>query len=351
MNLITITEWLIKFAEKYARQHGYPVMWAEFAAQLVVMGAIGGAVLGFLTVVDMLLIWMERKVSGHMQSRPGPNRVGPFGLLQSIADAIKLLMKENIVPRSADKVSYWLAPILIGIPAVMSFLCFPFHKGWIPLDLNLGLLYLMAIGSISVLAILMAGVGSNNKYSLLGGMRTVAQIISYEVPAILAVTVVVMQAGSLSMTKIIEYQQSSWSIFSLWGVVGFVIYIICATAETNRTPFDIPEAESELVAGYHTEYSGMKFALFFVAEYTNVVIVSMIAAAVFLGGYYGPFGMGGASPIWMFLKVFALIFLLMWFRWTFPRVRVDQMMIFGWKVLLPAAFLNLAILGAWMALQ
>jgi len=350
MSLLELTDKLIQWVSEVARTQGDSPEWAGFFTAIAIMLAVGGFVLGFISVVAMLLIWMERKVSGHMQSRIGPNRVGPFGLFQSIADAVKLLLKEDIAPKMVDKPVWWLAPIIIVVPAVLSFLCFPFHKGWIPLDLNLGLLFIMAIGSVSVIAIFMAGYGSNNKYSLIGGMRTVAQIISYEVPAILAIVPVVMLAGSLSFGQIIEAQSFRWNLFSLWGIVSFIIYVISGTAEINRTPFDIPEAESELVAGYHTEYSGMKFALFFVAEYTNMVIVSMIASAVFLGGYYLPFGLG-ASPVWMLLKVFAMIFLLMWFRWTFPRLRVDQMMIFGWKVLLPISFANIAWVGIWMALK
>jgi len=351
MTLIELTIKIVEWVQALAAARGIDPSWAGFATEVAIMCVLGGIVLAMVSVAGMLLIWMERKVSAHMQSRIGPNRVGPFGLFQSVADAVKLLLKEDISPRGKDLISFWLAPMLISVPAVMSFACFPYHKGWIPIDLDLGLLYLMAIGSAAVIIIFMAGYGSNNKYSMLGGMRTIAQIITYEIPAVLAVTAVVMTTGSLKMSTIVDAQSQVWNIFSVWGLIAFIIYIICATAETNRTPFDLPEAESELVAGYHTEYTGMKFALFFVAEYTNMVVVSAIASAVFLGGYYGPFGLGGASPVWMLLKVIAMIYLMMWFRWTFPRLRIDQMMMFGWKVLLPISFANIVLVGIWMAFK
>lgn len=339
---------ILRWSEKYASAHGYSIPWFSFWTQIVIMAVVCGIIFVLITMTGMGLIWMERKVSAHMQSRIGPNRVGHYGLLQSLADSLKLLLKEDIVPKQADHIVFWLAPIVVCIPAVMSFLVFPFYPGWIIQDLNLGILYLLAIASVTVLGIFMAGYASYNKYSLLGAMRTVAQVISYEVPAVLAILPVVMLAGSLNMTKIIESQQNLPNILSLWGLVSFTVYFIAATAETNRTPFDIPEAESELVAGYHTEYSGIKFSLFFAAEYTNMVIVCMIASSLFLGGWYGPFG---PSPIWMFLKIITLIFVMMWFRWTFPRFRVDQMMTFGWKVLLPITFANIAWVGFWMMVR
>ncbi|NUP89498.1 MAG: NADH-quinone oxidoreductase subunit NuoH [Candidatus Sumerlaeia bacterium] len=312
--------------------------WSAIAGALSGHLLAAGLVAGFVAVSAMFLIWWERKVSAHMQSRLGPMRVGWHGWLQSIADALKLLQKEDIVPARADRPVYWLAPLVVFVPAFLAFVCIPFGKTLIPADLNVGLLYILAITSVGVIGIFMAGWSSNNKYASLGAMRTVAQIVSYEVPLLLAVLGVVLMAGSLSMQSIVSAQTGAW--FILLQPVGFLIYITAATAETNRTPFDIPEAESELVAGYHTEYSGMKFAFFFVAEYTNLFTVAALATTLFLGGWHGPL----LPPVvWFLLKSYSVIFLLMWLRWTFPRVRVDQLMSLGWKVLMPLAFANLAV--------
>ncbi|MDP3789566.1 MAG: NADH-quinone oxidoreductase subunit NuoH [Candidatus Omnitrophota bacterium] len=307
----------------------------------------GIAVLAFIAVSAMFLIWWERKVSAHIQSRFGPMRVGWHGILQSIADAVKLLLKEDIRPADADKLVWWLAPFFAVVPAVMAFVVIPFGKSLIPKDLNVGILYIMAISSVCVIGVFMAGWGSNNKYSLLGGMRSAAQIISYEIPLILSMVTVAMYANSLSMQKIVEAQSGHWNILHPGMMVACAIYVIAATAEVNRTPFDIPEAESELVAGFHTEYSGMKFAMFFIGEYTNLFIIAAIATTLFFGGWHGPF----LPPVvWFLAKTYALIFVWMWVRWTFPRVRVDQLMAFAWKVLTPVAFLNLAIVG-WILLK
>ncbi len=313
----------------------------------IFMLAVGGAVLGFIAVSAMFLIWWERKVSAHIQSRLGPMRVGWHGVLQSIADAIKLLLKEDIRPADADTLIWWLAPFFAVVPSVMAFVVIPFGENLIPKDLNVGILYIASISSVCVIGIFMAGWGSNNKYSLLGGMRSAAQIISYEVPLILSLITVAMRANSFSMRKIVEAQGSCWNILHPDMAVAFIIYTIAATAEINRAPFDIPEAESELVAGFHTEYSGMKFAMFFVGEYTNLFIVAAIATTLFLGGWHGPF----LPPVmWFLIKTYALIFVWMWVRWTFPRVRVDQLMGFAWKMLTPVAFVNLAIVG-WILLK
>ena len=312
------------------------------AQEAIFMIMTAAAVLGFISASAMFLIWFERKVSAHIQSRLGPMRVGWHGCLQSIADAVKLLLKEDIMPSGADKVVWWLAPFMATVPAVMAFAVVPFGRNLIVKDLNVGILYIIAVSSISTLGIMMAGWGSNNKYSLLGGMRSVAQIISYEVPLLLSIITVIMHTGSLSMQKIIQAQQHLWFIFYPNLALSFLIYIICATAEVNRAPFDIPEAESELVAGFHTEYSGMKFAMFFVAEYTNLFIISAVAVTLFLGGWQGPFL---PSFIWFLIKVYAVIFVLMWVRWTFPRVRSDQLMAFAWKRLMPIALVNLAVTG------
>jgi NADH-quinone oxidoreductase subunit H len=296
--------------------------------------------LGFIAVSAMFLIWWERKVSAHIQTRYGPMRVGWHGVLQSVADVIKLLLKENITPDGADKLAWWFAPFFAVVPSVMVF-------ALIGRDLNIGVLYIMALSSICVLGIFMAGWGSNNKYSLLGGMRSAAQIISYEIPLILAMVTAVMFAGTLSMQKIVEAQKDMWFVFQPNMAVAFLVFLIAGTAEVNRTPFDIPEAESELVAGFHTEYSGMKFAMFFLGEYTNMFIISALAAALFLGGWNGPF----LPPVvWFLIKTYGIVTLLMWIRWTLPRVRVDQLMGFAWKVLTPVSFANLAIAG-WVLLR
>ena len=295
----------------------------------------------------MFLIWWERKVSAHIQSRYGPMRVGWHGVLQSVADAVKLLLKENIIPAEADKLVWWLAPFIAVVPPVMAFVVLPFGKNLIVKDLNVGVLYLMALSSVSVIGIFMAGWGSNNKYSLIGGMRSAAQIISYELPLILSMIIVAMQAGSLSMQKIVLAQAGYWNIFHPNMALAFIVYIIAATAEINRVPFDIPEAESELVAGFHTEYSGMKFAMFFIGEYTNLFIISAIAATLFFGGWQGPILPG---VVWFLIKSYGIVFVLMWVRWTFPRLRVDQLMAFAWKILTPISFVNLAITG-WLLLK
>jgi len=307
---------------------------------------IGLAALGFIAVSAMFLIWWERKVSAHIQSRLGPMRVGWHGVLQSVADTIKLLLKENIVPAGADKLVWWLAPFFVVVPCVMVFVAIPFGKNLIAKDLNVGILYILAVSSVGVLGIFMAGWGSNNKYSLLGGMRSAAQIISYELPLILSIIIVAMHAGSLSMQKIVAAQSGHWYILYPNMLVAFLVYMIAATAEVNRVPFDIPEAESELVAGFHTEYSGMKFAMFFIGEYTNVFVISAIATTLFLGGWHGPIL---PPAVWFLIKTYGIITVLMWVRWTFPRLRVDQLMGFAWKVLTPVSFLNLAITG-WLLL-
>lgn len=317
----------------------------------IIMLIVGAVILGFIAVSAMFLIWWERKVSAHIQTRYGPMRVGWHGALQSIADVVKLLLKENIVPSGVDRWVWWLAPFFAVVPSVMVFACIPFGNMFgitlIPADLNIGILYILAISSVSILGIFMAGWGSNNKYSLLGAMRAAAQMISYEIPLILSIITVVMFAGSLSMQKIVEGQSKLWFVFQPNLAIAFLIYLISSIAETNRVPFDIPEAESELVAGFHTEYSGMKFAMFFLGEYTNLFIVSAIGATLFLGGWQGPF----LPPvIWFLIKTYGIITVIMWIRWTFARIRVDQLMGFTWKVLTPISFANLAVAG-WVLLK
>lgn len=302
----------------------------------------GVAILAFFAVNAMFLIWLERKISAKIQNRLGPMVVGPHGSLQLIADTVKLLLKENIVPAEADRLIWWLAPFFVAVPTVAAFLCIPFSQEWIVADLNVGILFICSITSLCVLGVFMAGWGSNNKYSLLGGMRSAAQIVSYEVPLLLSVLVVIMEAGTLSMQGIVHAQELGWFFLKPNVLLAFLIYMISATAEVNRVPFDIPEAESELVSGYHTEYSGMKFSMFFLAEYANLFIISAVAATLFLGGWLGPLR---PSVFWFLIKVYGIISFLMWIRWTLPRVRMDQMMSFAWKVLTPLALINVLVTG------
>lgn len=301
-------------------------------------------VFGLLSLIALFLVWWERKISAHIQQRFGPMMTGWHGVLQTIADAVKLIQKEDITPKVADRSVFFWAPVICFVCAFAAYVVIPFGDGLIVSDLNIGILYIIAITTFTIIALLMAGWGSNNKYALLGGMRSAAQAVSYEVPLALSILGVVMVTGSMSMNDIVV-AQSGWGGFK-WNIffqpLGFVIYMIAATAEANRTPFDIPEAEQELVAGFNIEYSGMKFAMFFLAEFVNMFTVSAIAATVFLGGWNGPF-----LPSWMWFlgKTLFVVFLLMLFRWTYPRIRVDQLMEFAWKVLLPLAFLNILWVG------
>jgi len=296
------------------------------------------AVIALVSVNALFLIWMERKVSAHIMLRPGPMEVGPHGSIQSVADAIKLMGKELITPEEVDRPIYYLAPIVVFLPVLLTFLVIPFSQTWIIKDLNVGIVLILAFSTLTVLAILMGGWASNNKYAVFGALRSVAQNIAYEIPLLVTVMSIILMVGSFKLTDIVAAQSGFW--FILVQPLAFILYIICATAETNRTPFDLPEAESELVAGFHTEYSGMRFALFFLAEYTNMFIVSAVAAVLFLGGWRGPLLPG---VVWFLIKIYALVFLIMWFRWTFPRVRFDQLVTFAWKILIPLSFVNLLL--------
>jgi NADH-quinone oxidoreductase subunit H len=311
--------------------------------------------IGLFAVLGLLLVWMERKVAARMQIRLGPNRVGPMGLFQTSADTLKLILKEGLTPDGADKFLFNLAPFLVIIVGMLLLAPIAFAKDFQIWDINIGVLYISAVSSLSVIGILMAGWASNNKYSLLGAMRSGAQIVSYELSAGLSILCIVVLSGSLQISDIINSQQNGWWIFKghIPAIIAFVIFIIAATAETNRAPFDLAEAESELTAGFHTEYSGMKFALFFLAEYINIFIVCAIGATIFLGGWI-PFHIGGwqgfnhvmdyiPSSVWFFGKTMFLIFLIMWFRWTFPRLRVDQLLNLEWKYLLPISLFNLLL--------
>jgi len=304
-------------------------------------------------MLGLVLIMMERKVSAWMQVRLGPNRVGPGGMFQTVADTLKLIVKEGMTPLNVDKFLFNLAPFIVMIVSMVVMAPLMFAKGIQIWDINIGILFITAVSSVSVIGILMAGWASNNKYSLLGAMRSGAQIVSYELSAGLSVLSIVVLTGSLRISDIVNSQSNGWWIFKghIPAVVAFVIFIIAVTAETNRAPFDLAEAESELTAGFHTEYSGMKFALFFLAEYVNVFIVCAIGATLFLGGWM-PLHIGNWTAfnhimdyvptfLWFFGKTFFLIFVIMWFRWTFPRLRIDQLLNLEWKYLLPISMLNL----------
>lgn len=316
----------------------------ELGVEFIMM-IVAASVLTLLAVVTMMfLTWMERKVVGRIQDRLGPNRVGPFGLMQPMADMIKMFIKEDITPRDASRWVYNLGPIVVVPPAILAFAVIPFGRGLIGADLNIGWLYLAAVASTSVIGIFMAGWGSRNKYALLGAMRAAAQIVSYEIPQVLSVVGVLLLAGSLSMQTIVE-AQNIW--FILLQPVGFIIFLIASVAEIERSPFDLPEAESEIIAGYHTEYSGLKFGMFFLAEYISTFAVSAIGATIFLGGWRGPILPGW---LWFFIKTYVMVFIVMWMRGTLPRIRVDQLMNFAWKVLVPLALANLLVAGLIVAL-
>ncbi|OIP40779.1 NADH-quinone oxidoreductase subunit H [Candidatus Desantisbacteria bacterium CG2_30_40_21] len=339
----TIQHLLVSMCEAY---HLPPVFVVSVVAMVVALSVIGG----FISVNAMMVVLAERKIAGYIQDRLGPMRVGPFGILQTAADAVKLLLKENIMPAVADKWTFFLAPVVVMAPAAMAYVVLPWSPGLIVSDLNIGLLYVMAVGSIGVIGIIMAGWSSGNKYSLLGGIRSSAQIVSYELAMSLSVIGIVMLAGSLKLSDIIVSQQDCWYIIK--QPLAFILFIIAAVAECNRAPFDLPEAESELISGFHTEYGGIKFAMFFLAEYANMFVASAVCATLFLGGWNGIPGIPLSLPpiVWFLAKTYAIMFLFIWFRWTYPRIRVDQLMGFGWKVLLPLGFLNIGLTGLVMVL-
>jgi len=330
---------------------------SPFWAVAIEMVIIGIAILAFYAVVGLYLVYAERKVCAFMQCRVGPNRVGPYGFFQTIADLIKLLMKELIPIKNADKLLFNIAPFIVIIASFMAIAAIPFAKGLHAIDFNIGIFYIMAVSSMGVVGILIAGWASNNKYSMIGAMRSGAQIVSYELSVGLSLVTIVVLAGSLQLSTIVEGQRDGWFLFTghIPAVIAFLVFLVAATAETNRGPFDLAEAESELTAGFHTEYSGIKFAFFFLAEYMNMFIVASIAATIFLGGWM-PFHVGGweafnnimdyLPPVfWYIGKTAFIIFIMMWFKWTFPRLRIDQLLTLEWKYLLPINLVNILVMA------
>ena len=324
---------------------------SEGAANIGAMVVIALIYLAIFAVAGLYLVLLERKVAAWFQLRLGPNRVGPWGLLQTMADALKLVSKELTGTEKADKFLYNLAPYFVIVSSLMALAVFPFTKKFQAFDINIGLFFLIAISSIGVIGILLGGWASNNKFALIGAMRSGVQTISYELSVGLSLITMVLLTGTLQLSEIVEVQKDGWLIVQghIPAIIAFMIYMIAGTAETNRAPFDMVEAESELGAGFHTEYSGMKFAYFFLAEFINMFIIAAIATTVFFGGWLSPFGITESIPwlgvFWFIGKTFMLVFLMMWFRWTFPRLRVDQLLTLEWKYLLPLNLLNIILMA------
>jgi len=338
--------------DKYLQSAMAP--WLAVTTEFVLIGLL---FLTFYALLGLFLVYLERKVCAVMQNRIGPNRVGKWGLLQTIADLIKLVTKELIPIKNADKFLFNLAPFIVIIASFMTMAALPFAKGLQAIDFNIGIFYVIAVSSLGVVGILIAGWSSNSKYSLIGAMRSGAQIVSYELSVGLSLLAVVVFSGSMQLSTIVESQANGWWIFKghIPALIAFVIYLIASTAEINRGPFDLAEAESELTAGFHTEYSGIKFAFFFLAEYINMFIVAAIAATLFFGGWM-PFhidhwaAFNGVmdyipSIVWFFGKTFFIIYLIMWFKWTFPRLRIDQLLNLEWKYLLPLSLMNIVLIS------
>ncbi len=334
-----------------------------WAVTLLVMIVVAAVLLVFALTFGGLGSYVLRKVAGDIQVRIGPNRVGPYGILQFLADGVKLILKEDIIPAKADRFLFQLAPYLVFVGSFAAFVVLPFGVGLIAADLNIGIYYVMAVTSLVVIGILMAGWASNNKWALIGGMRAVAQIVSYEIPVGMALLPAVLVAGSLSLQDIVRSQSGlagifGWNIFhNPFTFLSFFLYFTAAQAETNQTPFDLPEAESELVSGYNVEYSGIRYAFFFLAEFGDMFVVAALATACFLGGWNVPFFRAEALPgIWgnllslgaFLVKAFAMVLVMMWIRWTLPRLRVDQLMRMSWKYLVPLTFVNLLGVSVWL---
>ena len=331
---------------------GVPVWVGQVASSLINIIALLVVFLSLFALVSVL----ERKILARIQNRLGPNRVGPFGLLQPVADGIKMLIKEDIVPARADKVVHFLAPILIAATAILALGIIPYGRNMTPFTIDGGILFFFAIGSTTELSVFMAGWGSNNKFSILGAMRAIAQMVSYELPLLITVLPVVMVVGSLTPDAIVAAQGNyslgilpHWFVFTPWGAVAFILFFVSGLVESNRTPFDVPEGESEIVAGHMTEYSGFKYAIFFMGEYLGMFAVSGLAVTLFLGGWHAPVRILEVVPsyVWFFLKLSVLIFVFIWVRGTLPRTRVDQVMNFAWKFMLPMAFACILAAAVW----
>ncbi len=342
-----VTTWIDEFLRNYL-----PEFWV-LTIEFVVVGVV---LLALYCIIALILIYFERKICAAFQCRLGPNRVGPYGSIQSVADMLKMLIKEIIPINHTDKILFYLAPFFVVAASFLTFGAIPFGNGLQAIDFNIGVFYLMAVSSLGVIGILLAGWSSNNKYSMIGAMRSGAQLISYELSAGLALMTIVVLSGNMQLSSIIEGQKDCWYLFQghIPAIIAFIIYLIAGHAETNRGPFDLPEAESELTAGYHTEYSGLQFGFFYLAEYLNMFIIASIATTVFLGGWM-PFHVTGLdgfnqimdyipSVIWFFGKAFVLMFLSLWVRWTFPRLRIDQLLNLEWKYLLPINMVNLLVM-------
>jgi NADH-quinone oxidoreductase subunit H len=314
---------------------GVASIWGEWVGALIVMFVL----FAFCALAVMVLVYAERKIAGHMQARIGPMRVGWHGILQVVADTIKLILKETEIPANADRIVYRMAPYVVFTAGFLALIVLPLDRDLVPVHLNVGLIYILAVMTPSVIGILMAGWSSGNKYSLLGGMRSAAQMISYEVPLVLSLLGVVMLGRTLDLQALVAAQKIPYIVYQ---PVAFLIFLVSAVAESNRNPFDIPEAESELTAGFHTEYGGIRFAYFFLAEYVNMFVLAALGATLFLGGWRGPVLPGWC---WFLAKTGAILFVFFWFRWTFPRLRADQLMGLAWKVLTPLAFINILITG------
>ena len=314
------------------------------------------AIIATFSLLFAVATLLERKGLGRIQNRYGPNRVGPFGMLQPVADGLKMLIKEDIIPRHADRVVHFLAPIALVVSVLLAYAVLPVGRNMAPTDLNAGVLFFFAVGGGTELAVFMAGWASRNKYSLLGAMRGIAQMISYELPLVISTITVVMMVGSLSLVQIVEGQSGfhwgwlgKWYVFTPWGLAGFLLFMTAATAESNRSPFDIPEGESEIIAGHMVEYSGFKYALFFMGEYFGMFAASGLAITLFLGGYNAPFSFLDWVPswAWFFGKLIALLAVFIWLRGTLPRMRSDQLMNFAWKFMLPMTLINIVVAGLW----
>jgi len=346
---VNALHWLVSFL---------PEAWRPVASSVISVAFILAVFPGLFSIVTIF----ERKGIGRIQNRYGPNRVGiPFtkirlaGFGQFLPDGLKMLTKEDIVPRAADKLAHLLAPVVLLIPVLLAYSVLPFGRNMSIADYDAGLLFFLAVGGAVEVSVFMAGWSSRNKYSLLGAMRAIAQMLSYEIPLILSAVTVVMIVGSLNLSEIVKHQNqytfglAHWHVFTPWGLVGFALFFIASLAESNRTPFDLPEAESEIIAGYFTEYSGFKFALFFLGEYLGMFAISGLGITLFLGGWTAPFSFLAWIPsyVWFFTKLLGIVFVFIWIRATLPRLRMDQLMNFAWKFMLPLALINIVVAGIW----